>query len=171
MRDVVGGKSERVLGTDAPASVSEASPEPSGSPHPQAAAGQSGNASETSAGASTPPGGGGELERVLRSLAAAEATAAKILADVQAQAAAWARQPTPTVSAADPAPERTSPLAEHEPRPQGSTRIRLVRHWPTNEWWRSITVPVAGSRPPQRLIGSPVVNACPDAEPATSGRP
>jgi hypothetical protein len=105
MRDVVGGRSERAPGTDAPASVPEAPPEPAGSPHPPVPAVLIGNVPETSAGATAPAvtGATGALDQVLRSLAAAEATAAKILADVQAQTEAWARQPPLTVSTADPA--------------------------------------------------------------------
>ena len=60
---------------------------------------------------------------------------------------------------------------ELEPRPDGITRTRPVTVAPSWGWWWSLSRPLRGSIPPQRLSGASSTSAGPAAAPATSTRP
>src|ERR687892_152483 len=62
-------------------------------------------------------------------------------------------------------------LLELEPRPEGMTRIRPVSEAPACGCRRSMTVPVSGSKPPQKLRGSSRITALPEAVPPSKVRP
>ena len=59
---------------------------------------------------------------------------------------------------------RSTPLPEHDPRPDGMTSTRPVANCPLNGWRRSIMTPVSGSNPPQKLSGASAANASPCAD-------
>ena len=60
---------------------------------------------------------------------------------------------------------RSTPLPEHEPRPDGMTSTRPVANCPASGCRRSMMTPVSGSNPPQKLSGTSAASASPRAEP------
>ncbi len=56
-----------------------------------------------------------------------------------------------------------TPEPVQEPRVPGMTRMRPAMDCPASGWWTSITRPVAGSTPPQKLSGSVVARMAPSA--------
>jgi len=69
------------------------------------------------------------------------------------------------------ASSRRTALAVLDPFSEGKKQIRRMMDSPHRSCLRSMIVPVWGSTPPQKLIGSSDTNVCPDAEPRTSGTP
>ncbi|MNP13698.1 hypothetical protein D3C76_1059910 [compost metagenome] len=62
-------------------------------------------------------------------------------------------------------------LPVHEPRPLGMASTRPARCSPLRGWWRSMTSPVAGSTPPQKLSPTSANSRAPWAAPPTRLRP